>query len=299
MKISLVSVIITTYKRDMSILERAINTVLNQTYPSIEIIVVNDYPPYEELIRKKVLNKYKSIKFIFHKKNQGACKSRNDGIYISAGTYIAFLDDDDEWDKTKIAKQVEVLEKTNADLVYCSGEYLYCNGLFERSTLISYPKGNLLEEILKKNFMGGCSFPLMRKSSLVRFGMFDEKFPSSQDYDLWIRFIINGNVEYIDEALVLYHVMGQSITSNIDARLKGHEMILKKYKEYYKIYPRSKASFYRTMIENGFRYKKVQCVLKIIGSSFSCFPYNYKVIFAPFTITFDYLKRALNNTKPS
>jgi len=292
----LVSVIITTYKRDITILKRAISSVLEQTYKNIEIIIVNDYPPYELGI-KELINKYDNIRCIFHKNNEGACKSRNDGINISKGKFIAFLDDDDEWFPKKIERQVSIIKKSNVDIVYCSGKYIYSDRTSEKSPFIYYPEKNLLQELLKKNFMGGCSFPLMKKDKLLSVGCFDENFPSSQDYDLWIRFAINYNVGYIDEELVKYYVMDQSISSNIDKRIVGYKMLLKKYRKYYSKYPKSKADFYKVITENAFHNKKFITTLITILESFSVFPHNYNVIFIPLSVSVKYILNRLNKKK--
>ena len=108
-----VSIIIPTYKRS-SRLPIAIDSVLNQTYKNIEIIVVDDNGDNEYRKKtKSVLEKFISqnkITYIEHQTNQGGCEARNTGAFAAKGNYIAFLDDDDFYESTKIEEQVKFLE---------------------------------------------------------------------------------------------------------------------------------------------------------------------------------------------
>ena len=99
----LVSVIITCYK-DGATLERAIISVINQKYKAVEIIVVNDFSPETDLI-DSIIENYKEIVYIRNDINKGLAASRNIGIEVASGEYIAFLDADDSWHIKKIEIQ--------------------------------------------------------------------------------------------------------------------------------------------------------------------------------------------------
>ena len=120
----LVSVIIPTYKRS-NMLIRTIESVLNQSYDNIEIIVVDDNGNdefHKETMKKMI--RYRGnprIKYIKHKNNSGGCAARNTGLAAAKGEYVCFLDDDDIIYTNKIEKQVEFLEKNkDFDIVYCN-----------------------------------------------------------------------------------------------------------------------------------------------------------------------------------
>ena len=121
----LVSVIIPTYKRSSCLL-RAINSVLNQTYKKIEIIVVDDnnedslYRTENEKKLEKYVNKNKII-YLKHKKNLNGANARNTAIKKATGEYITFLDDDDYFLPDRIEKMVMVLkDNSNYDGAYSS-----------------------------------------------------------------------------------------------------------------------------------------------------------------------------------
>lgn len=116
----LVSAIITTYKRPPETVERAIKSVEAQTYKNIEIIVVDDSPDSfsgrDDV--KTTVSAHEGVKYIPHEKNMGAQVARNTGLNAAAGEYIAYLDDDDEWDNTKTEKQLAAFTNERIGLVY-------------------------------------------------------------------------------------------------------------------------------------------------------------------------------------
>ena len=133
MKNEMVSVIIPTHNRSNT-LERAIKSVISQTYPEIEIIIVDDNANNEEERQKvkKIVENYNNINLIQNKVNLGGGQSRNEGIKAAKGKYVAFLDDDDEFFPQKIEKQYELYKYVSSKddkvgLIYCYAEYISVN----------------------------------------------------------------------------------------------------------------------------------------------------------------------------
>ena len=122
----LVSVVIPTFKR-ADMLDRAIESCLNQTYKNLEIVIVDDNDPESEYrkLTSKHMEKYisnKAIKYIKSHKNMGGAEARNLGINNSSGEYIAFLDDDDYFFDDKIKNQLEYMIKNNLDACFTGSE---------------------------------------------------------------------------------------------------------------------------------------------------------------------------------
>ncbi len=207
----LVSVIITTYKRKVEIISIAIQSILNQTYKNLELIVVDDSPC--DYVERKNVKKYcesindSRIKYIQHKSNKGACAARNTGINNSNGEFVCFLDDDDQYLPNKIEKMIPVLLKNDENvLVYCDIS-MYQNGKYRKkySEIQTPQKGYVYDKIMAVNFIGPTSIALMRMSAVKKAGCFDTEMEASQDWDLWIRISQFGKIDYIDEVLFNYY----------------------------------------------------------------------------------------------
>lgn len=217
----MVSCIITTYERKVTILKRAIMSIVNQTYSNIEIIIVNDSPEnkalsneIEALIKRIQKNCNKKIFYISYKKNMGANYARNYGVHFSNGDYIAFLDDDDEWLPFKIEKQVNLMKKEeNISIVY-SNFYIDEDGNRKIKNLIKVNNDIRLNQILIQNFIGSTSFPLIDKKAFLLVGGFDENLRSCQEYELYIRLLEKNNIAFSQEPVGVYYISKNSTFRN-------------------------------------------------------------------------------------
>jgi len=189
----IVSVIIPTYKRSLR-LPIAIESVLNQTYRPVEIIVVDDNGDNEYRIEtKSVLEKYISqnkITYIEHKTNKGGCAARNTGASSAKGEYIAFLDDDDFYEPTKIEEQINFLKNNkNLDACMCSMYRIY-----ENNQQIESRENIARGETLKEAILDGNVFTsmlLIKKEVFFKIGGFSE-IPRFQDKYFHYKFLENG-----------------------------------------------------------------------------------------------------------
>lgn len=196
----IVSVVIPTYKR-ADMLGRAIDSVLEQTYSELEVIVVDDNDPGSEYRKKteQFMRKYESnskVIYIKHEKNKNGAAARNTGIKCSKGKYIALLDDDDFFYPLKIEKQVNFLDN--------SKEYsaVYCGRVQRGKKICGELQGDLSKEILLKEFTPTTPALMFRKEALLDIGGFDESFKRHQDYELLLKFFKKYKIGVIKEALV-------------------------------------------------------------------------------------------------
>ena len=237
----MVSVIITTCKREPEMVERAIASVAGQSYHNWELIIIDDSPEsYDKRDQVySMIQRYSDKYTVFYHRNEensGACYSRNRGLEIAKGEYIAFLDDDDEWLPEKLAEQVRIIEATpeKVALVYCS-YYRYVDETGERE-LIALPiqKSNTYADLMRDgNRIGGMSMPLLRTECVRHVGGFDELMQSAQDMDLWLRLAKEYILIGTDLPLVIYHVhAGEHITANPIKKIAGLERLNQKNREY-------------------------------------------------------------------
>lgn len=230
---TLVSVVIPTHNR-ADLLPRAVESVLNQTYSNLEVIVVSDgSTDATEDIVKRYSNSDSRVRFIGYSPAKGGNVARNTGIEASKGDYIAFLDDDDEWLPEKLQKQVNLLDNNDAiGLVYTGAHIIYVKEKVEYNST-SKERGNLKTRILIDNCIGTTSTVVLRKSVLSQSGIFDESLNALQDYDLWIRIAQHSEIEVVPEPLInYYNYRGEKQVSAVTQKyIDAFEYINRKYEK--------------------------------------------------------------------
>lgn len=234
----LVSAIITTYKRPIPLLRRAVASVLSQTYQDIELIVINDNPD-DTSLSIKIGNLLSSMAphatYIVNDKNIGAANSRNLGIQKASGKYIAFLDDDDEWMPSKIESQYNVIiSEPNIGLVH--GNFILESPSSSKVVKVIHPK-NPLKELVKLNYIGSTSIPLINCDIARKAGVFDASIKMGEDYDLWIRIASISKIKYVNKPLIKYYVSNDStFRFNHNNRVLAEQVWNKKYENIFKKY---------------------------------------------------------------
>ena len=231
---SLVSVVIPTYRRSET-LERAIDSVLNQTYKNLEVIIVDDNQPDDEYsieVQKK-LRSYtdKRIVYVRPEKHINGCAARNAGIDASRGEYVAFLDDDDVWYPDKIEKQMAVFAQDDKiGLVYTGKKTIYVDDQISYD-VVPHFKGDLSKSILFSNCIGTTSTVVIKKDVLLKAGKFDIELPARQDFDLWIRLCQLTEVGYVADIEIDYYNYrnGEQISSNTEKYEFSDALFDKKY----------------------------------------------------------------------
>jgi glycosyltransferase involved in cell wall biosynthesis len=229
---SLVTVIIPTWNR-AEFLPRAIGSVLGQSYQDFELLVVDDGGDARSA---EIVRSFGDRRLVYlrHSRRRGGAAARNTGVARARGEYVAFLDDDDEWLPEKLARQVALMRRS-APLVGAS--YTGCLVVEARSgevrgQITPRRKGRLYPAILSDNLIGGTSSVIAKRSCLVHVGGFDERLPSFQDYDLWIRVAREFQFECISDPLLRYSVHERQVWSDLEALTRGLEMMLWKYGEH-------------------------------------------------------------------
>ena len=201
-----VSVIIPTYKGSDKI-ERAVKSVLNQTYHPTEVIVVDDngLGTEAQTETEKVIEQFKSLdnfKYIPHDKNKNGAAARNTGINASNGEYLCFLDDDDEYLPHKVESQVREFEKLDESYGMMVGSVKIIEGNYESVHRGEY-KQDFLYEYLSHQ-IGACSSTVMVRSSVLDIVKgWDESFRRHQDWEFFARVAASFKVFCIDDIGVL------------------------------------------------------------------------------------------------
>ncbi|WP_064791770.1 glycosyltransferase family 2 protein [Shewanella woodyi] len=243
MESSLVSTIIPTYNRADNLC-RAIDSALNQTHKYIEVIVVDDNDPLSEaraeteyLMQKYLLND--NVKYVKHLENKNGAAARNTGISASFGKYIAFLDDDDEWEPNKIEKQVEYLKGNHIyGGCYClSKKYMGGNKFYSTKYKV---EGNLMFDLLSLKSEIYTPTLLLRKEFVNNIGGFDESFIRHQDFELLVKFFEKYTLGCVPEYLVNIHVDDCQNHPSFQ-QFEGNKLtFLSKFTEFIAVFPKKK-----------------------------------------------------------
>jgi glycosyltransferase involved in cell wall biosynthesis len=211
----LVSVVIPTYNSAVYLVE-AVRSVLAQTYPHVESLIVDDgstdgtpaaVQPFGERVR------------LFQQDRAGPSVARNRAILHARGTYLAFLDADDVWLPAKLARQVDFLNR-HPEVVLCYTDY--CRGPGGSAAGESQLKhhvhpglGDAFYPLFRNNFIHTSSV-VVRRDALARSGLFDPSLRGSEDIELWLRLACLGPFGAVEEVLVSVRRHAANTTKSLD-----------------------------------------------------------------------------------
>ncbi len=186
----LVSVVIPTYGRPEYLVD-AIQSVADQCYDPIEVVVVDDHSPQpvEPFLEATLFDQLYRTEVIRHEENKGANAARSTGINATEGELVAFLDDDDVWDPTYLERVVEAFEQGGPEVgVVLVGIRILNEKNEQINTVEPETDGDITEEILRGTVQAG-SFSrfVVRRPVIDAAGLPDEQFPSWQDMEWQIR----------------------------------------------------------------------------------------------------------------
>ncbi len=227
-----ISVIITTYKGSKYI-NRAIESVLGQTYNDFELIIVDDNFPMSEERKKteKIVTHYDSEKIIYikHDRNKNGAAARNTGIRVARGRYIAFLDDDDFYFPERLELCKKTLEKSNKGAIYTSVAFV--NDEKITGVCRAVKSGNLFNDLLlDENLIGTGSNIFIKNSYVSKLKGFDERYRRNQDYEFMLRYFEIGEMEALDDILVVKATNGVINIPPFDVMFETKKMILERFK---------------------------------------------------------------------
>lgn len=232
----MVSVIIPTYGGGDG-LKKVIESILNQTYKNIEIIVVDDngFGSKNQIKTAEVLREYTvagSVKYITPEKNAGGSAARNKGAQISQGKYLMFLDDDDTVSADKIAKQVEALESApeKYGISYCSTKVWLDGNL--SNTIVAEKSGDILYEYMMGKVYMGTGTALMLRDVWVKLGGYDESFIRHQDWEFFSRVLNEYYAIAVSDAYFNRYITNRNLPKDLctlEAHADHYISFLKKY----------------------------------------------------------------------
>ena len=225
------------YNENIKWIEEAIYSIINQSYQDWELIIIIDNPELEnekKTFLEKMARKEKRIILLYNQKNLGLAQSLNKGIEIAKGKYIARMDADDVAIPERFERELNFIQKENADMVSTNAIYIDENS-------VELKKGSPIEKNPEKKliYTNTIIHPsvMMNKSSLAEVGGY-RNFRKSQDYDLWLRMLSSGmKIRCLNEYLMKYRIRTSSLSNS--CRLEQY---------YFNLYQKR---LYKQRIKNG------------------------------------------------
>lgn len=195
-----ISVIIPTHNR-VGLLPRALRSVLAQSQPPMEVVVVDDGSTDGT---QKLAADFPTVRFL-RQENRGVAAARNRGIREARGDWLAFLDSDDEWLAPKLERQGQALCE-EPHLLLCHTNEIWIRRGRRVNPMRKHAKsgGHIFRNCLPLCVVSPSS-ALVHRSLFERVGSFDESLPACEDYDLWLRICSRFPVLYLAEPLLVKH----------------------------------------------------------------------------------------------
>jgi len=228
----LVTAVVTTYDRP-AYLRRAVESVADQQYSPIELVVVDDHsetPAAEVLVNAEP--DVASLRVVRHDHNRGANAARNTGVNAASGEYVAFLDDDDWWRPDKTATQVTAFRAGDDDLglVY-AGREVVDGDTVRDVTVPDGIDGDPTKTLLCRNVVGTQSSVMVR-ADVAKATPFDEEFPRWADLEWYVAVSTKCDLAAVREPLVRYEYAAHNRISDDDESLEeSRRLFVEKYRE--------------------------------------------------------------------
>lgn len=267
----LVSCIVPTYKRANMILH-AINSILNQTYSNLELLVVDDNEPGSEdsIQLERVLSGVEDPRFrlIRQEHHINGAAARNAGIREANGEFIAFLDDDDEWMLNKLTIQKAYLDEHpgyDAVAVLCS--------FYRGDTLLyhskAYTEENLHYRVLSRQVSIFMPSVLFKREALDKSGYFDEALLRHQDVQLMVNFLRKNKMAVIDQQLVVVHTDSPTNAPNVDRLIAIKQAFFNSVNDSFYCYSKKErreilAAHYFEIVLVAAREKRIHVIMKYL-----------------------------------
>lgn len=237
MKENLVSIITPMYNSERYIVS-TIESVLDQTYKNWEMIIVDDCSTDSSSeIAKSYSEKDERIKYIRTEKNAGVSNARNVALKMATGSFLAFLDSDDTWEKEKLEKQIDFMKKNEYVITFTAYELMDENSNKIHKEIM-VPESVDYKTLLKGNVLGCLTVIIDRKKLGFEIKMSGERH---EDYVLWLSILKKGVKAYgLNEVLAVYRKSSNSLSGN---KFKAAKWTWNIYRNIEKI-PLPKAIYY-------------------------------------------------------
>jgi len=223
----LVSVVTATYNMG-HYLPQAVNSVLAQTYPNVEVVIVDDGSTDDTPAVCAQFAGNPRVQ-VHRKQNGGQASAKNKGVELARGEFVGFLDADDLWKPDKLERQMPLFEgRPNVGVVYSDYEMMDGEGRPLPKNPTHMHRGRVSGNLLIENFV---SFPsaIVRRECLRKHGAFDAVWGMGIDYDLWLRLSAHYDFDFVPEPTIRYRVWAGQMSTNYRKRFQSAIGIMQRF----------------------------------------------------------------------
>jgi glycosyltransferase involved in cell wall biosynthesis len=227
-----VSVVIPVHNRE-TLIGRAIDSVLRQTYTDFELLVVDDGSTDGTVARVQAQTGDPRLRLLRHTTNRGAAAARNTAIMAARGEFIAFLDSDDEWLPDKLERQVACLASAPPDmLMCCSGYWMVRERSREVAARIPRARGSWREALWDGCTLSPGSTAFIRRRAFDIHGLFDERLGRLEDWDWLLRYARGHDLTVVAEPLARIHIAermrGEAVHEAVTLMRAKHAAVMRR-----------------------------------------------------------------------
>ena len=225
-----VSVVITCYNY-ARFLPMAVDSALGQTYPNVEVVVVNDGSPDETAeVMKRYLDDPRIV--YVEQANSGQAVAKNNGIRAATAEFIAFLDADDAWHETKLDKQMKLFSNPEVGVVYTGVTFVDQRGeaIQVSESTLRPPRSGRITEVLFVDNIVPFSSAVVRRACFEKAGMMDTSLRMAIDWDLWLRISVHFEFDFVAEPLTFYRMGHEGqMSRNYEVREVDQMRIMRRF----------------------------------------------------------------------
>jgi glycosyltransferase involved in cell wall biosynthesis len=264
-----VSVVIPTRNRP-ELLRNALLSVLHQTEPDFEVLVVDDDAEHGSADGVVKALGDPRIHYVRQPEHRGVTAARNVGVAWASAPFIAFLDDDDEWLPEKLSVQLQALQSSPPEV---AGVYSARLTVYRESGEVATQRFPEPFSPFRGNVITTSSL-LIRRSCFDAVGTFDEELTAGEDWDMWVRIGSRFRFLYMDQVLIRYSVHAASTSWYAPRHVRSREIILLKHAEVFGRHPRSFAGRYKRLGVDYYRHGEVEKARRALLKAIRIWPFS-------------------------
>lgn len=237
-KVTVVVPVYCSTREHEGFLRETLESVAAQTFRDFETLIVDDRSPIDIAPLLSSIEGLPELRIVRNDPNLGHAESRNLGVREARGELIAFLDHDDIWLPEKLRRQIEALEANpDAAMVFCDVDVFGTRAdRFDIDQSIIPERPSFFWFASRRNLTVTATAVMVRKQAMLDIGLFDSRYSTCDDFDAWLKILMNAPVVHIAEKLAGYRLHDSNVNYTVDS-LNDNKLLTALIWRYWKTAP--------------------------------------------------------------